>query len=254
MEKNDVEAIKHNGKKWINEKHLKKALDYKNLPGNKTQYYSDEFKKRRFEIQDCQDFQSCRKFITEELAVHLIIDIKTVKAAERKIKVGFNQVDPIMSKQKSIGLRKREAFPNEKRIEDFYVKEFDYMIDFYLSKRKLAIEVDELGHFDRDQIIENKRQKELEEYLACTFIRINPDEKDFSADDGLGKIPTFIDKLKDEELKKLKEEIRELKKDKESLIDKISKRLLELKLKKNHSIKSKCLKWIVKKILPDYKK
>ena len=50
MEKNDVEAIKHNGKKWINEKHLKKALGYKNLPGNKTQYYSDEFKKRRFEI------------------------------------------------------------------------------------------------------------------------------------------------------------------------------------------------------------
>ena len=39
-----------------------------------------------------------------------------------------------------------------------------------------------------------------------------------------------------------------------SLIDNLSKRLLELKLKSNHSIKSKCLKWIVKNILPDYKK
>ena len=40
---------------------------------------------------------------------------------------------------------------------------------------------------------------------------------------------------------------------KKSLIDDLSKRLLELKFKSNHSIKSKCLKWIVKKILPDYK-
>ena len=158
LSKIDVEAIKHNGKKWINEKHLEKALGYKNLV-NKTQYYSNELKKRRCEIQDCEDFQPCRKFIAEELAIHLIIDIKTVKAAELKIKLGFNQLDPIMTKQQSIGLRIRKTFPNEEIIEDFYVKKFDYMIDFYLSKRKLAIEVDELGHFDRDQITENKRQK-----------------------------------------------------------------------------------------------
>ena len=93
----------------------------------------------------------------------------------------------------------------------------------------MAIQVDELGHFDRDQITENRRQKEVEEYLGCTFIRINPDEQDFSAYDGLGKIQTFIDKLNDEELEKLKDKIKELKKDKESLIDKISKRLLELR-------------------------
>ena len=245
--KNDVEAIKHNSKKWINERHLEKALGYKNLAGNKTQYYSDEFKKRRCEIQDCEDCQPCRKFVTEELAIHLIIDIKTVKPAELKIKLGFNQVNPIMFKQESIGLRIRKAFPNEKIIEDFYVKEIDYMIYFYLPKRKLAIGVDELGHFDRDQITENKTQKELEEYLGCTFIRIHSDEKYFSAHDGLGKIQRFIDKLKDEELKKLKEEIKELKKDKKWLTYKISKRLLELKFEKNYSMKSKCLKWIVKK-------
>ena len=39
----DVEAIKYNGEKWINEKHLKTAVGYKNLTSNKTQYYSDEF-------------------------------------------------------------------------------------------------------------------------------------------------------------------------------------------------------------------
>ena len=34
----NAEVIKHNGKKWINKKHLEIALSYKNLV-NKTQYY-----------------------------------------------------------------------------------------------------------------------------------------------------------------------------------------------------------------------
>ena len=94
-----VEAIKYNDKKLINEKHLETAPGYKNLVRNKTQYYSDKFKKRKHEIHDYEDFQPRRKFIAEELAIHLIIDIKTVKAAERKIKFGFNQLDPVMTKQ-----------------------------------------------------------------------------------------------------------------------------------------------------------
>ena len=84
--------------KW---KALRNSYWLRNLVGNKTQFYSDEFKKRKYEIQDCEDFQPCRKFTAEELAIHLIIDIKTVKAAEFKIKLGFNQVNPIMSKQES---------------------------------------------------------------------------------------------------------------------------------------------------------
>ena len=195
----DVEAIKYNGEKWVNENYLEKVISYKNLTGNRTQQYSDELKKKRCEIQDCEDFQPCRKLIAEKLTIHLIIDIKTVKAGELKTRLGFNQLDPIMTKQQSIGLRIRKTFPNEKIIEDFYVKKFDYMIYFYLSKRKLTIEVHELGHKDRKSEKENTRQKEIEKCLGCAFIRINPDEKDFSAYDGLDKIKAFIDKLKDEE-------------------------------------------------------
>ena len=46
LSKIGVEIIKHNGKKWINEKYLEIALGYKNLV-NKTQYYSDELKKKK---------------------------------------------------------------------------------------------------------------------------------------------------------------------------------------------------------------
>ena len=97
-----AEAIKHNHKK-----HLETALGYKN---NKTQYYSSEFEKIRYKIQDCEDFQPCRKFVVKEFAIHLIIDIKAVKAAELKIKLCFNQVDPIMSKQEPIGLKLKKLF------------------------------------------------------------------------------------------------------------------------------------------------
>ena len=140
--KNDVEAIKYKGKKWINEKDLEKALGCKNLAGNKTQHYSDEFKKRRWKIQDCEDYQPCRKFIAEDLAIHLILDTKTVKVGELKIKLGFNQLDPIMTKQQSIGVRLRKLFPNEEIIEDFSA--LNYLIDYDFPKCKLAIEVDEL--------------------------------------------------------------------------------------------------------------
>ena len=77
----------------------------------------------------------------------------------------------------------------------------------------------------------------LEKELDCIFIRINPDEKFFDIFKEINKIHRHIKKST-----------------KQSLIDDLSKRLLELEFKSNHSIKSKCLKWIVKKILPDYKK
>ena len=52
-----------------------------------------------------------------------------------------------------------------------------YGIGLYFHKFKLAIDVDELGHADRNISNETERQKDLEKELNCIFIRINPDEK-----------------------------------------------------------------------------
>ena len=67
-------------------------------------------------------------------------------------------------------------------------------IYFYFLKHRLAIEADDLGHLDRDEEDEIERQKKLEKYLGCTFIRINPDEKDFDVFSKLGRIRSCIDK------------------------------------------------------------
>ena len=55
-----------------------------------------------------------------------------------------------------------------------------YKIDLYFHKHKLTIEVDELGHADRNLHNESERQKALERELDCAFISINPDKEIFS--------------------------------------------------------------------------
>ena len=112
-----------------------------------------------------------------------------------------------------------------------------YSIDLNFHKHKLAIEVDELGHTDRNLNNETERQKALERQLNWVFIRINPDEKDFNIFKEINKIHRHIKKST-----------------KKSLIDDISKRLLKLEFKQHNAIKSKCLKWIFENTLPNYKK
>ena len=115
-----------------------------------------------------------------------------------------------MTKQKAIDLRIRKLFSKEEIMEDFSA--LNYLIDFCFPKCKLAIEVDELGHKDRDQTIENKRQQDLKEYLDCKFIRIKPDKED-----GIKKILTFIDEFKKKENEK-------------SLIDHLLKKTIKIKI------------------------
>ena len=55
-----------------------------------------------------------------------------------------------------------------------------YRINLSFHKHKLAIEVDELGHANRNLSNETGRQQALEKEFDCVFIRINPDEKNFS--------------------------------------------------------------------------
>ena len=115
-----------------------------------------------------------------------------------------------------------------------------YRIDAYFPKYKLAIEIDEQGHNNRDIDYEIERQKTLEKEFNCKFIRINPAKENFNIFVEIGKIQNCITKS----TKKLTEEST-----KKSLIDKFSKKSLRLEFKLNNSIKTKRLKYVAKKIL-----
>ena len=74
-----------------------------------------------------------------------------------------------------------------------------------------------------------------------TLIRTNRDDPNFNIKNLIVQIRICIKEVIKNRTKK-------------SLIDNLSKRLLELEFKSNHSIQSKSLKYIVKNILPNCKK
>ena len=49
----------------------------------------------------------------------------------------------------------------------------------YFDDNKLAIEIDNNGHSDRNIDYEIKRQKAIEQELGWKFIRVDPDKEDF---------------------------------------------------------------------------
>ena len=54
-----------------------------------------------------------------------------------------------------------------------------YRVDLYLPHRRLAIEIDEFGHRQRDPDLERQREQYIKRALQCRFLRVNPDEENF---------------------------------------------------------------------------
>ena len=59
-------------------------------------------------------------------------------------------------------------------------------------KHKLAKEVDEKGHTDRDEEKENKREEKIKKEFVCKFIWINPDAGNYDIFFEIGKIKGYI--------------------------------------------------------------
>ena len=117
-------------------------------------------------------------------------------------------------------------------------------IDAYFSDHNLGIEIDQYNHESRNFHCEKSRQLMIEGH-GITIIRTNPDAADFNMNRLINQIYKHIIQSTKNQTKVSTEK---------SLIDDLSKRLLELEIKSNYSIKSKCLKWVIKNILPNYKK
>ena len=214
------------GTLWLNEKHVEQKLGHKNLPVI-TNKYDPVYKKHRYELVDKPKKEPNRRFLRSDLALKAIMDCRADEPCNLKRNLGFRLHDGINTKEQTVKNSIKDAFEGENIQTQCSV--LGYRIDLYFHKQKLAIKVDELGHADRNLSYEIERQKVLDKELDCEFIRINPNGKSFN-------IFKEINKIHKKSIKK-------------SLTDDLSKRLLELEFKSNHSIKSKCLKWVFKKIL-----
>ena len=99
----------------------------------------------------------------------------------------------INTKEQTIKNSIKDAFEGE-NIQTQYSVLGD-RIDLYFHEYKLAIEVDELGHTNRNINNEFERQQTLKKELNCVFVRINLDEKDFNIFKEINKIRRHIKKF-----------------------------------------------------------
>ena len=86
-----------------------------------------------------------------------------------------------------------------------------YKIDAYFVKYKLAVEIDEHNHEERDNEKELMGDNTIKQKLGCKFIRINPDDEKFNINIEIGCIFEHIKEIKDKEISDLKEMINNLK-------------------------------------------
>ena len=173
----------------------------------------------------------------------MIINCRTDESCDLKSNLGFTIHDVVNPKEQSVKNSIKAAFEGEDMQTQYSV--LSYRIDLYFHKYKLAVEGDELGHVDRNVNDEIERQRALERELNCVFITIDPDATNFNMLREINKIYRHINQVTKQQTEQ---------KTKESVIDDLSNELLKLEFKKNDSIKSKCVRWIVKNILSGYKK
>ena len=123
--KNGVELIEYGSKIWINQGHLQEKLDLSNI-SDRTQDYSDELKKNRCETQERGNYQPCRLFIQNILAVQLTMTANKTQAAIFKAKFGVNQLDLVLCRQQWVGVSIKILFPKKDIKEEYFFLNWFY--------------------------------------------------------------------------------------------------------------------------------
>ena len=162
------------------------------------------------------------------------MDRRTTSPHKFRTRSEFKQYDVILTNGQSVLTKIISSFEGENIQTQYNV--LSYTIDLYLHDCKLAIEIDENGHNDRNIDYEIKRQKAIEQELGCKFIRIDPNQEYFDIFRAINEIFRHIKQST-----------------KKTLINIISTRLLGLEFKSDNIITPKAIKFILEIILPEYK-
>ena len=159
------------------------------------------------------------------------MDSRTTSAHNFRAKL--EQYNVILTKEKSVLTEKMSSFEGESMQILYNV--LSYRIELHFHDYKLTImmkmlENDENGHSDRNIDYEIRRKKAIEQELICKFTRVDSDKEGFDIFKTANKIFRHIKQST-----------------KKTLINEISRRLLELEFKSDNIIKPKSIKFIVKK-------
>ena len=106
----------------------------------------------------------------------MTIDFRTTTHKSRT-RLGFKQYDVILTKEQLVLTKMKSSSEGENMQRQNSA--LDYRIDLYFHEYKLAIEIDENNHSNRNIDYEIKRQKAIEQELGFKFIIIDPHKEEF---------------------------------------------------------------------------
>ena len=105
-----------------------------------------------------------------DLALKVIINCRADESCNLKRNIGFRLHDMINTKEQTVLKSIKDAFEGEDMQTQYSV--LGYRIDLYFHKHKLAIEVDELGHADRNLSNEIERKKRWKKNLIECLLEL----------------------------------------------------------------------------------
>lgn len=127
-------------------------------------------------------------YINEEGVRRLVIKSQKPQASKLASELGIKEETRYLRKEIEIVGFIQEILTQVMIPFEFQKHVANYRVDLYLPKQKLAIEIDENNHADRDPYYERAREERIQEELGCKFLRINPDAPDFKLSLCVGRI------------------------------------------------------------------
>ena len=198
----EIEIIDKGRYFWISRKDLEVESD-----ANWRQIFDkcdQEKQKYRQELTPNAEYHRCRVFVRNDLVERKIKSCRKSSKIflEFKKELGLD-INLVTRDEQDIISTLQNTFEGEIIITQFWIE--NKRLDAYFSKYKLAIEVDEYNHEDRDSNYEKHRQSMIENH-GITIIRTNPDAADFKINKLINQIYRHISqsnklKLKKEQVK-----------------------------------------------------
>jgi very-short-patch-repair endonuclease len=179
----EINCLMVNDEPWFKGTEVAKALGYKNASKSISEKLGTEHKRQyKLLVDTCKGLDASvtqAMYITRAGVKQLLAKCQTIEGADIAKRSGMIVETKYLRKEIEIIGFVQEFLTNLDIAFEFQKRVLGFKIDLYIPDYKIAIEIDENGHSDRDPIYEQRREQHITAHLNCKFLRFNPDEPNF---------------------------------------------------------------------------
>ena len=191
----EISSVTVDGETWFKAVEAAKVLGYKNpkksIPSCVDDYIM-KFKDLVGKTKGLDASITCARYINRQGIRKMLVKSNTPAAFTIAQQTGLDVVTKYVRKEIEI-ISVVQVFLTTLNIPfEFQKNVLNYRVDLYLPVQKIAVEIDEFGHADRDAEREAERDKQIASHLQCKFLRFNPDEKGFKISHCIAKLTHHI--------------------------------------------------------------